>query len=195
MQYTGLLAKTKVSIFPNPFVSRSRLECDKMISMAEKPYLIIGIGNFLRQDDGAGLILAEALRSALDERGLPNQIRQVQQLLPELAEEIGEIQPHTLVIADCRAVGGAGERAAAAQGEIVMLTAGDGGESTAAAALGSHGMAPARFLGVAQRLYGYAGAAWLATVPGVEFGHGQGVSPTTRQAIDRLAPELLKRIG
>jgi hydrogenase maturation protease len=170
-----------------------------MISMAEKPYLIIGIGNFLRQDDGAGLILAEALRSALDERGLPNQIRQVQQLLPELAEEIGEIQPHTLVIADCRAVGGTGAagtgESAAAQGEIVMLTAGDGDVSTAAAALGSHGMAPAQFLGMAQRLYGYAGAAWLATVPGVEFGHGQGVSPTTRQAIDRLAPELLKRIG
>jgi hydrogenase maturation protease len=158
--------------------------------MAEKPYLIIGTGNVLRQDDGAGLILAEALRSALDERGLANQIRQVQQLLPELAEEIGEIQPHTLIIADCRA----GESAGSRHGEVVALSAADTDADAALRALGSHAMTPVQFIGLARALYKYAGTAWLATVPGVAFGHGQGLSPTTQQAIDRLAPELLKQI-
>lgn len=193
MQYTGLLAKTKVCSSLTPFVARRRLGCAKMNNMAEQPYLIIGIGNLLRQDDGAGLVLAEALRSALDERGLANQIRQVQQLLPELAEEIGEIQPHTLVIADCRGSAGGASTAAAGQGEMAPLVV-EGDDVGFTGGLGSHGLAPAQLLRLAARLYGYTGAAWLATVPGFEFGHGQGLSPTTQQAVERLTPELLQRI-
>ena len=71
--------------------------------MQEHDYLIIGVGNSLRQDDAAGLWLAEAVRAALDGRGCTTQIRLVQQLLPEMAEEIGELKPHTVLVADCSA--------------------------------------------------------------------------------------------
>jgi hypothetical protein len=60
--------------------------------------------------------------------------------------------------------------------------------------IGSHGLTPAQLLILARGLYGYAGEAWLATVPGVEFGHGEGLSATTRQAIDRLTPQLVEHI-
>jgi hypothetical protein len=49
-------------------------------------------------------------------------------------------------------------------------------------------------LTLANRLYGYSGLAWLATVPGFEFGHGEGLSPATAQAIDYLPPQIIKRI-
>jgi hydrogenase maturation protease len=157
-----------------------------MAPMQQKKYMIIGVGNVLRQDDGAGLLLAEAVRSALDERGKATHIRQVQQLMPELAEEINEIDPHTLLIADCRA------DADNSDGQVSRLQAADSADGSGV--LSSHGLTPAQLLTVTAQLYGYDGEVWLATVPGVEFGHGEGLSLITRQAIERLIPELIERI-
>jgi hydrogenase maturation protease len=158
--------------------------------MVHNEFLIIGVGNALRQDDGAGLALAEALRSALTEMGRATQIRQVQQLLPELAEEISTIQPRILVIADCRQ---AAQGSSAA--EILRL---DGTLAAAASATGgrgidSHHLAPQQLVAMAERLYGYAGDAWLVTVPGEAFGHGQDLSRLTTEAIQRAVPTLLDR--
>jgi hydrogenase maturation protease len=152
--------------------------------MQQKRYMIIGVGNVLRRDDGAGVLLAEAVRSALDERGKATHIRQVQQLMPELAEEIKEIDPHTLLIADCRADD--------SEGQVSRLQAADSADGSGV--LSSHGLTPTQLLTITARLYGYDGEVWLATVPGVEFGHGEGLSLITRQAIERLTPELIERI-
>jgi hypothetical protein len=46
---------------------------------------------------------------------------------------------------------------------------------------------------MAERLYGYAGDAWLVTVPGEAFGHGQDMSRLTTEAIQRAVPTLLDR--
>ena len=54
--------------------------------------------------------------------------------------------------------------------------------------MGSHGLGAVELIELARRLYGYEGEAWLATVPGVDFDHGEGLSPATREAIDHLAP-------
>ena len=72
--------------------------------MQESLYLIIGVGNTLRRDDGAGILLAEAVAGALAEQGKAVEIRLLQQLLPEMAEEICEIKAQTVLIADCSAV-------------------------------------------------------------------------------------------
>lgn len=155
--------------------------------MQENVYLVIGIGNVLRRDDGAGLVLAEAVRSALDERGQATQLRQVQQLFPELAEEIGEIRPHTVLLADCRADDGKDVVQAIRLQRIELADAG----STVS---GSHGLTPTHVLALARRLYGYTGEAWLATAPGFDFGHGEGLSSTTRHAIECLTPAIIERI-
>jgi hydrogenase maturation protease len=149
-------------------------------------YLIIGVGNTLRGDDGAGWLLAEAVGAALNQRGKRTQIRRLQQLLPELAAEIAEAQPHAQIFTDCSA--GAND-----VGQISPLSSA-GAAETSGAAWGSHGLTPAQLLTLANRLYDYSGVAWLATVPGFEFGHGEGLSPATAHAIDYLTPQIIKRI-
>jgi hydrogenase maturation protease len=158
--------------------------------MVQNEFLIVGVGNALRQDDGAGLALAEALRSALTERGRATQIRQVQQLLPELAEEIGEIQPRILVIADCRQ---AAEGKNEAEVSRLDRPQEPGASATGGAGLDSHHLTAQQLVAMAERLYGYAGGAWLATVPGEAFGHGQNMSLLTTEAIPRAVQTLLER--
>lgn len=149
-------------------------------------YLIIGVGNTLRHDDGAGIWLAKAVAAALAERGSVVEIRLLQQLLPEIAEEIGEVPAQTVLIADCRAQG-----LNEAEGWVRRLAAAE----EAGTPIGSHGLGAAALIELARRLYGFAGEAWLATVPGVDFDHGEGLSPVTRQAIDHLAPTILDLIS
>jgi hydrogenase maturation protease len=164
-----------------------------MKGMHEPLYLIIGIGNTLRRDDGAGLWLAEAVAGALAERGKAVEIRLLQQLLPEMAEEIHELGAQTVLIADCSA-GGPG----AEGGGVQRLSCGfSGGEPAAGGStgMGSHGLGAAALIELAKRLYGFGGEAWLATVPGVDFDHGEGLSPVTKQAIDELIPSIVGHIS
>ena len=50
--------------------------------------LIIAYGNPLREDDGAGLVLAEKLETLLRRLAIETRRVEMQQLLPELAAEI-----------------------------------------------------------------------------------------------------------
>jgi hydrogenase maturation protease len=173
-----------------------------MVGMQESLYLIIGVGNTLRRDDGAGILLAEAVAGTLVERGNTVEIRLLQQLLPEMAAEICESGAHTVVITDCRvensdARDGWVRRLVAAQdGRREHLRPEDGsayGEAAVGdmAGMGSHGLGVAALIELARRLYGFEGEAWLATVAGADFDHGEGLSPATREAIDHLVPAIL----
>lgn len=175
-----------------------RLCYSKMETMHDSLYLIIGVGNTLRRDDGAGIWLAEALAGALAEQGKAVEIRLLQQLLPEIAEEICEIKAQTVLIADCSEEG-SDEQAGWVQrllpgedGRRGRLRSEAGEEDTG---MGSHGLGAATLIEMARRLYGFAGEAWLATVPGVDFGHGEGLSHATQQAIDHLIPSILDLIS
>jgi hydrogenase maturation protease len=143
-------------------------------------YLIVGVGNTLRGDDGAGVVLAERLYAALTQRGVSAQLRLAPQLLPELAAEVAEIAPAVLVIADC-AVGG-GSAGLQLLAPVQMDTS------------GSHGMAAEQLLALAVRLYEFCGRAWLATVPGINFAHGEGLTPAAQQAIDDSLPLMVAQL-
>jgi len=158
--------------------------------MREPLYLIIGVGNTLRRDDGAGIWLAEAVSRALAARNIGVKTRLLQQLLPEIAEEIYELNPHTVVITDCSA-----ETREAQEGWVERLASAGSAEAAGDGGMGSHGLGAAALIELARRLYGFAGEAWLATVPGVDFDHGEGLSPATRQAIDHLAPVITALIS
>lgn len=145
-------------------------------------YLIVGVGNLLRSDDGAGWALARQLTAALTANGANVQERFVQQLLPELAAEVAELAPRALVVADCNA------KAQAA--ELHRLEG-----NPAAGEIGSHGLTPRQLLALAVRLYEFGGAAWLATVPGSYFVHGEGLSEATEQAIAAAAPKLAAQLA
>lgn len=143
-------------------------------------WLIIGIGNPLRRDDGAGWRLAERLAASLQAAGQAVHLRQVQQLLPELAEEIAELEVDAIIFADVAA--------GATAAQIIPLTpAADPAQG------GSHHLGPAMLLFLLDRLYGRRLPAWLATVPGVDFGHGEGLSAAAEaemQAVEKMVEEL-----
>ena len=64
------------------------------------PVWVIGIGNTLRRDDGAGWLLAQALAATLEEAGCPVHLTLQPQLLPELAAEATELQPAQVIFVD-----------------------------------------------------------------------------------------------
>lgn len=145
-------------------------------------YLIMGVGNSLRGDDGAGWALATQLAAVLTAGGASVQVRMVRQLLPELAAEISELAPKTLVVADCNAQ--------ARTADLHRLE-----DEPADKGVGSHGLTPRRLLALAVRLYEFSGAGWLATVPGLHFAHGEGLSAATEEAIAAAAPQMAAHLA
>lgn len=147
-------------------------------------YLIVGVGNTLRRDDGAGWVLAELLQAALAARGACVQLRLVQQLLPELAAEIAEAAPAVLVVADCTAQSSnmyLQKLAYIAPADLPSHSYG-------------HGLGLAQLLAMTVRLYEFSGSAWLAAVPGHDFAHGAGLSSFTQQAINANLPHLVAQL-
>ena len=141
-------------------------------------WLVIGYGNSLRRDDGAGLLLAASVAADMAAAGVPVRLVQVQQLAPELAEEIAAPHVGGVIFVDTIPA-----RTAADTLQITPL----GEEDAATAQSSSHHVGPALLLRMAAQLFGHAPAAWLVTVPGWDFGHGEELSPSTRAQLARAA--------
>lgn len=134
--------------------------------------LIIAYGNPLRRDDGAGLLLAEKLARQWQMRGVAVRTITVQQLVPELAAQVAMNETSAVLFVDAAAN--------FPSWEIQVHSLCDGkGRLT----LG-HYCDPALLLAMADGLYRHRPPAWLITVPGVDFGHGTGVSGSVRRLID-----------
>jgi hydrogenase maturation protease len=147
--------------------------------------LIIAYGNNLRRDDGAGLILAERLEQAWLAHQIEVKRLVVQQLTPELTLEVAQDEISAVVFVDTRAVPPGETELAVQMGRVSA--------DPCNPALGHH-LDPAVLLTYARLLYHKQPPAWLVTAPGVDFGHGEGLSRATRRALDRnleLATELL----
>ncbi len=112
--------------------------------------LLIAIGNVLRRDDGAASRALELLGGT----------RAVMQLTPEMAPEIATYDRVFFLDAD---VNGGEPRI-----EPVTASAGAGPLT--------HSHTPAQVVQLAERLYGFRGAAFLCRIPGVDFGMGEGLS-------------------
>jgi hydrogenase maturation protease len=139
--------------------------------------LVIGYGNTLRGDDGAGYLVAETVANW----GF-SQVRSiaVHQLLPELAADIasGDIVMFidAIVAIDHPP----------AEITIVPLVADNN------AAFSTHIITPQLLLGITQRLYGAHPTAYLLTIPGIDFTLGTSLSPIARTGQD-IALDYLKR--
>jgi hydrogenase maturation protease len=152
--------------------------------------LLIAYGNPLRQDDGAGLRLAERMAGCWLAMGALVRHLAVQQLAPELALEIAALEVTAVVFVDTRAAAGL-----AGAVEITPLAP----PNAATPSLGHH-LQPDVLLAYAALLLDGRPAppAWLVTVPGVAFDHGEGLSHTASAAIeaafaghDRPLPQLI----
>lgn len=116
--------------------------------------LVIGIGNPLRGDDGVGAWLAEQVGG-----------RSVQQLTPELAEELAQRDAVLFIDAWCAPPG-------AAPHLRDLNPAGTGADS--------HRLEPEGLLAVSQALYGRVPAAQLLLVPAYAFAHGSALSASVQ---------------
>ena len=131
-------------------------------------WLIIGYGNQLRGDDGAGSLLAEQLQQQLPaERA---RVLPVHQLTPELALEIAAPAIDRVLFLDaCRG-----------QWEPLILT-----PLNPASASGScgHQLSPELLLQIAAKLYGQAPPAYLMTLAASNLELGDPLSPATTAAL------------
>jgi hydrogenase maturation protease len=125
--------------------------------------LVIGYGNPLRGDDGAGWAIAAQLR--LLDVASKCEIRTCHQLMPELAADFGEFG--AVILIDASAEQEAGTLAIR---ELAPVAA-------AGLQVFSHHVTPEALLTMCAELHGRAPRAWLLTIGGKDFGFSEEVSP------------------
>jgi hydrogenase maturation protease len=155
--------------------------------------LVIGYGNPYRRDDGAGPALAEKLVCFWASQGLFAKLIISTQLEPELAWEIAKQRAGAVVFVDCREQD---ESDKIQVSSLPQVSEGDWSEGELyeiSPSLGHH-VGPTTVLLYAALLYGQRPQAWLVTIPGTDFGHGQCFSPEVNQRlmdISKPARQLL----
>jgi hydrogenase maturation protease len=135
--------------------------------------LVIGYGNTLRSDDGAGVRVAEAI-AACHPPGVT--ALAVHQLTPEIAERLAGAERAVFVDA----------RWAEAGRDIAISPL----EPSSSIRPAGHTSDPRSLLALARSLYGEAPRAWLITVPAVDFSLGEDLSPTASHGVE-LAIRLI----
>lgn len=138
--------------------------------------LVIGYGNRLRGDDGAGPAVAEALRST-GAVAMP-----CHQLLPELAETISGYR--RLVLVDACADSAPG---------VVRWQALS--PPTEAQVVPIHSFDAPALLAMAAMLYGRTPATLLITIGGQQWDEPDVLSAPVRQAVERVCRELPQRLA
>jgi hydrogenase maturation protease len=142
--------------------------------------LVIGYGNPLRGDDGAGWYAAQRLA---DDAPAAAEVVVCHQLTPELAEPISQAAAVIFIDAGYPAdPAGVAPCPAVACQPITPC-------STASAAV-SHHLEPAGLLAYARLLYGRCPPAVLYTIPTVSFGYGEELSP----AVLAMMPALIEAV-
>lgn len=131
--------------------------------------LIIGYGNTLRSDDGAGQKVAEAFLEHPQIRAIA-----VHQLTPELVEELR--QAKTVYFVD----------AAPVEKVAIQPIKSQDNEATF-----GHFIDPQSLLGLTKQLYDYSPQAFWVLIPAQNFDLGETFSPVTKAAISE-AIQLLE---
>ena len=141
--------------------------------------LVVGIGNTLRRDDGAGCFLAEALAAELVCAGVDVTLELHHQLTPEVALSAAELQPAAIYFVDASA--------AVASPVLTRLVEDVGGSAA------SHHLSPAALLAILGKLYGVKMEGWLVQTPAEDFGHGEGLSEMAQRGVE-AAPAVATKL-
>ena len=133
--------------------------------------LVIGYGNTLRSDDGAGPRVAEAL----EQMNLP-EVRTLScpLLSPELAEPVSEAE--RVVFVD----------AAVATRKVELSPVAPASSSQ----LMAHAAEPATVLALARDVFGHAPQAWMLTLPVENMQIGEKLSARTERAVGRATRKI-----
>jgi hydrogenase maturation protease len=136
--------------------------------------LVIGYGNTLRGDDGAGPYVARTLGELRPDF----RVVEVQQLTPELAVDLAGVDLALFV--DARAEDP--ERGV----EVDAVAEPSGGAS-------SHHVSPGTLVAMAQTLFGRAPRAYVVSLPAYSFDFSEGLSKRSREASD-AAVDLIQEL-
>lgn len=139
--------------------------------MTNDHHLVIGYGNTLRRDDGVGQIVAMEVQ----EWGCCGvRSHSLHQLTPELAEPLASVDGAIFV--DAYPISDVSPEKALVQ--VISLQSGDADTVPC-----GHHCDPRSLLALAQALYGHSPAAWLVTIPAVDFEFGETLSPIAQQGV------------
>lgn len=144
--------------------------------------LLIGYGNPLRRDDGAGRVLARRLNRALKARGIDVDLIISHQLTPEMAEDIAEPDVSAAIFIDASV-------SSEKKPTITPIS-----EAVSTSKLGHH-LVPEVLMAYAHVLYNRQPPAWTVALPGFDFEHGKGLSADTKQAVKEAECLLLNLIA
>lgn len=144
--------------------------------------LVIGYGNTLRSDDGAGQRVAEMVQG----QGWEN-VRSlcVHQLTPELAEELKEVE---LVIFVDAYLAPENSECSSLTYELIQNP-----NSPSQNPQVGHTSDPRSLLALTYKLYGFSPSAWHILVPAVNLELGEQLSPVAEQGV-RAALEQIEQI-
>ncbi len=146
------------------------------VPSARRKSLVIGYGNTLRSDDGAGVRVAESIAAW----NIPGVITMsVHQLTPEIAETLAAVDIAIIIDAELAEAGG----------EITISRIRPASSVRAA----GHYSDLRSLLALAGMLYGRSPEAWLIGVPAVDLSLGEVLSPTTARGVE-AASEQIRRI-
>jgi len=155
-------------------------------------FLVIGYGNTLRGDDGVGPRVAEAI----EKLNLPGVRTLVcQQLSPEYADPVS--RAHTVVFVDAELIEGytlkvAGSESSSLQPSTcnfqpIRWRKLEPGESSQIMA---HAADPRTMLALARDVFGRAPEAWWLTIPAVDLGFREELSPEVRRGFDEAVKKI-----
>jgi hydrogenase maturation protease len=141
--------------------------------------LIVAYGNPMRCDDGVAWRAAEILNTKFQPPDV--EILCLHQLTPELADTVRNFR--TVIFVDAASCDGSRDKPGTIRVEEIR-----GGRSEPARF--SHVLSPKRVLDLALQLYGAGATAFVVTVAGENFGHGDSLSALVAAAL----PELIAKI-
>jgi len=139
-------------------------------------YVVVGYGNVLRRDDGAGLILAQHIADFLNLKGVDVLHISVQQLAPELIYDF--VGADGVIFVDTCAI----------HADPVVCV--DPIFTQPVSMTVGHHMAPEMLLLLLEKLLDISLPAWMVRVPGWDFGFGEGMSSQTQRALTHFGDEL-----
>lgn len=154
---------------------------------ARRGALVIGYGNTLRSDDGAGPFVARALEGRVP---AGTRVLDAHQLTPEMAIDIS-VATRVVFVDAVDATRETAPRETAPResapqesGPRVSRLEPEPGADP----LNPHASDPGSLLWLAKTLFGGAPEAWLVAIPGIEFCFGEDLSPgTARASADAIA--------
>jgi len=140
--------------------------------------LVLAVGNPLRSDDGLAWHVADELRR----NNLPPDVEiiTVHQLAPELAENASSAD--LVIFVDASSLGEPG----ALSCEKIAAAPAESGSS--------HHLSPQALVELTAMLYGRAPAAYLVSIAGRNFDHGELLSPEVSKAIPGLVAKMRELI-